>query len=446
MIMEKEKKIYKMNLGMIRTIDFAEKIGQKDDWVFNGQKNDFPEVLITMLYNSALHNNICNKRASMICGDGYIVDKTTNKNLQLTEKFCDNINRYGETIDELIEKIAIDYVVFGSAAIQVVWGRGGNQIAELFHLPMDKLRLGKKDELGHIDKYWYSDNWKLCRREEFEPVALTPFTTIPEIIALAPTQVLLINKYSVGNSYYSQPDYIGGLNYINLDYQTSEFGNSYVKNGYFPNVMVTFKNVSEEDKEFVTNSFKENYQGAANANKVLFNFTEGDNDVKIEPISIQGFEKVIETFDQLATKNILQAHGIPGILVGIAEAGKLSDASEINNAYLTYEASKTAPAQLAIIHKLNKLLKVNNLDEIKITSSTPIPFSADENTMMSVLTVNELREELGFGSLEPAKYGEIVSNASYLRTVGPDANPNQPGAPIAVKPKKQIIKPQVPNQ
>lgn len=411
-----EKKIVNIELESIKLNEFKEKPGSKDPWVSWGNKNNFPDIITSLLYNSALHHNIVKKRIAMICGDGVAVNKSSNKNKIATEKFINNINRYGETLEDIIEKLATDYVSMGSAALQVIWGKGGNQIAELFHLPINNLRLGKKDELGNINKYYYSNNWQLCRRPEFTPFPITAYSNIPELIAIDPTQVIIFSPYSFGSSYYSQPDYVGGLNYINLDWQMSEFANSYVKNGFFPNVMINFKNINDEDKEYVTNQFTAQYTTAPNNNKVLFNFLEGDSDIKIEPLSVQGMETMISAMNDLATENVLQAHGMPGILVGIAEAGSLGDASQINNAYLQYENSKTLPAQNFIMSKINKLLSINGLDEVTINSSTPIPFSVNEDTMQNVLTVTELRDMLGFGPLDPSNYGDIVSNIANKAT------------------------------
>jgi hypothetical protein len=346
-------------------------------------------------------------------------------------------------MDELMVKLALDYVVFNSAALEVRWGRGLNRIVELIHIPMDTIRIGLKDRLGNIDAYYYSDNWKLCRRDEYKPIPVTPFSPIPDIIKVDPNQVMLMNRYSPGNKYYSLPDYVGGLNYINLDYQMSEFATSHVKNGFFPNVIITVRNMSDEAKEFITSEFEKSQQGPANSGKPVWIFPEGDGEVKIDSLTVQQFDKLIETFDALATKNILQAHGINGILAGIAESGKLGESDEINNAYLIYQADKIIPAQNAILSRLNKILKINQLDEIKISSSTPIPFTCNEETMKSVLTVNELRDELGFGELTTEEYVNIVDNVSGKGAKGNEAGQTPPEATTTPKPKRTIPPKQV---
>src|ERR1035437_7611348 len=433
-----EKKIYKIDLGQIMLKDFQEKLNPAFDWVQWGIKNDFPDALLLMLYNSSTHYNIVTKRKDMIVGAGVNIQRSTNKNQILTDKFINNINRYGENMDELIEKIAFDFVTFGQAAIQVIWGRGGKQIAEILHLPVNNLRYEKKDENGNINRYFYSENWKKWKLTQYAPIELTPFTTVPEIIAVAPTQVLLIRPYSPGCGYYTQPTYVGGLNYINLDWQMSEFAQATIKNGCFPSVMITMKNVPDDEKDFVVQSFEQQYTSAQNSHKVLFNFVENADDLTITPITTDGQESMIETLNNLATTNILRSHGCPGILIGIAEAGKLGETAEINNAFLQFEATVIQPDRNIILSKINKLLKINGLDEIQISSSAPIPFQGSEQVMMSVLTANELREFLGFKQLTEGEYKDIVLVVIYnskAKVAG-----ETPAATVAPKDNKQIIK------
>ena len=405
-----DKKVYKIDMGRIELKDYSEKIIATNEWVNWGVRNDFPDVLLQMLYNSSTHFNIVTKRKDLILGDGVVIKKSTQKNEILTQNFIDNINRYGESIDELIEKIAFDFVVFGQSAIQVIWGIGGNKITELLHIPVNNLRYEKKDEYGNINRYFYSENWKKFRVEQYCPIPITPFSTIKEIVDISKTQILLLKPYSPGCSYYTQPSYVGGLNYINLDWQMSEFAQAMIKNGCFPSLVISMANVADDEKDYIVNSFEQQYQNQTNVGKVIFNFVENKDDLKIDNVTPKSQEQLIVTLNNLATENILQSHGCPGVLVGIANAGKLGETNEINNSYLLFENSVIAPDRNLIIKSINKLLKVNNLDPIEITNSTPIPFQASEDLLKDVLTIDEARTMLGYKQLDKSEYGNIVSN------------------------------------
>lgn len=406
--MEDNKKIYRIELGQIQLKDFQEKMIVTNDWVNWGSKNDFPDVLLQLLYNSSTHFRIVNKRKDLILGDGVVVEKTTNKNAIATENFIQKINRNGETLEEIIDKIAFDFVTFGQSALQVIWGAGGNRITEIFHFPVNNIRYGKKDKYGNINRYFYSENWKKFKLKEFEPFACTPFSPIPEIIAQSPTQILLIKPYSPGCSYYTHPSYVGGLNYIHLSWQMSEFAQASVRNGCFPSIMITTKNMPDDEKDYFFRNFESQYIGANNANKVLINFVEDMNDLKVDVIDSKAQTEMIKSLNDLATTNILQAHGCPGVLVGIAEAGKLGETNEINNSYLDFEAGVIVPDRNIIINSINKLLKINGMDEVKITNSTPIPFQGSEELWKSVLTINEIREMLGYKNISTEEYKNIT--------------------------------------
>ena len=436
--MENKKKYVEINLGRIDPREFSEKINVDKDIQFVnwGAKNLMPNVLLDMLYNSSTHLHIVNKRKQMLGGDGVVVKKSTNKSKIETEQFIKNVNRFGDNMDNLLEKIFYDFVVFGQAAVQVIWGKGFNKISELHHIPMNFLRYNKKSKNAQIEKVWYSEDWKKFRNEEYCPIPMTPFTTIPELIVQAPTQVLLLRPYSPGCGYYTHPSYVGGLNYINLDWQISELSTATIKNGIFPSIIITQKNVSDDDKDFIVNEFEKQYTSQSNASKVIYSFVENMDDISFDTLDIKGQETMIQTLNDLATMNILQAHGMPGILVGISEAGKLGESNEINNAFIQYENTFIKPDQDYVLSKINMLLGINGLDELEITSSTPIPFQGSEQLMTKCLTINELREELGFEQLDASEHGNIVDNVVGASAPAAPATPQQIAQAVVKKIKK----------
>jgi hypothetical protein len=53
-------------------------------------------------------------------------------------------------------------------------------------------------------------------------------------------------------------------------------------------------------------------------------------------------------------------------------------------------------------------MKINGLDQIDISSTSPVPFQGSEELMKAVMTVNEVREQLGFEPI--TDYTDIVNN------------------------------------
>lgn len=418
---EKEPlKTFKISLEKQNIRSYNERIQKNYDWVKYGDNNNYPEHLANLLYNSATHLGICTRKKEMIKGDGFIVNKTTNKNEIKTLAYIEKVNRYNETLEDIFDKIAFDYVVYGMAAIQVIWGRSGQYISEMFHFPVNKLRIGCKDDRGMINTYYWSDDWSNYRKAEYEPKAITAFTDNADIIKQAPTQVMLIKQATPGLSYYSLPSYVGALNYIDLDYQISEFANSFIKNGMFPSVFINYKNIpTNEDKQTIADNLEDQYTGTMNAAKILISFTEGENSPEVTTLQPNDVSNIITTLTDLSTNKVLQAHQINPILAGIATAGSLGDGQEINNAFLLYESSVVDPMRKTLLSGINKIMRINNFDKLEVVSNAPIPFTADQTLMTKVLKINEVRKELGYDEIDDNNYTDIIDNIIAGSTTAP---------------------------
>ena len=79
------------------------------------------------------------------------------------------INQKGETIDEIFEKITLDYTLFQGYALNVIWNKEGTQISEMYHLPFANVRSGKKNEEDEVEEYYYSSDWSNLRKYKEMP-------------------------------------------------------------------------------------------------------------------------------------------------------------------------------------------------------------------------------------------------------------------------------------
>ena len=102
------------------------------DWIDFGSNNLYPELLIELFNNSAMHHACIEAKVDAVIGEGI---KTFGSEF---------VNQHGETIDDIFEKITKDYELFGGYALNVIWGNDGTQIAEIYHLPFNNVRSGKK--------------------------------------------------------------------------------------------------------------------------------------------------------------------------------------------------------------------------------------------------------------------------------------------------------------
>ena len=112
------------------------------DFMYYGDDNLFPQKLIELYDTSAMHHTAVNAITDGIIGDGLEV---------IGEEY---INSNGETVDEVFEKIALDYSLYQGYALNVIWNKEGNAIAEIYHLPFSKVRSGKLNEDDQVETYF----------------------------------------------------------------------------------------------------------------------------------------------------------------------------------------------------------------------------------------------------------------------------------------------------
>jgi len=123
-----------------------------------GDKNDYPNYLLSLYNKSAKHNAIVKGKVNYITGNGWATKEEDVK----AEEFIKNANPY-ESLNDVTRKVSIDIEVFGGAYLEIVWSKIGGQIASICHIDYTKVRSNKDNT-----QYWIKD-WN-DRKAEAEVV------------------------------------------------------------------------------------------------------------------------------------------------------------------------------------------------------------------------------------------------------------------------------------
>ena len=148
----KEKKQDKDNLYSVVAESFAApalpiiKELTNQDWVYYGIDNLYPAELIELYNSSAMHRTCIEAIKDGIFGKG------------IENIGEDYINTQGETIDDIFEKITLDYTLYQGYSLNVIWSKDRSKISEIYHLPFNNVRSGKKDEDDEVVEFFYTDN------------------------------------------------------------------------------------------------------------------------------------------------------------------------------------------------------------------------------------------------------------------------------------------------
>jgi len=374
-----------------------------DDW-----KNLYPQFLIDLYYNSSTHSAIINGTAEMIAGENLIVDEddTNLESYVKLKKFLRHANSK-ESLHQVIKKIAFDFKLQGAYAIHIVWNRERTEIAEIYHVPVERVRAGKPNEFGKVDTYYISSDWSNTRANK--PYPVTAFNVNDRTSG---SQLIYTGSYSPNMDVYYTPDYIAANNWALVDQKVAEFHLNNIENGFSGSYFVSFANgiPTQDERHQIEQSLTEKFTGASNSGKFVLTFSDDRSRVpEITPISVSDADKQYLALQELLVQNILTGHRVTSkTLLGIDSSnGFSSSADELLNAANFYQNTVIRPFQLNILGTLQTIFSVNNMDlPISFVQLKPITIQFDSETIRDVMTQDEIRAEIGLAPLESGEVAE----------------------------------------
>lgn len=325
---------------MLKALEFAAielpvfKEVRGKDYVTMGQQNDFPQKLIELYEGSSIHHTCIQAK----------VDGTVGEGIEFIGG--EYINRDGETWNDILEKVVLDYMIFGTYALNVIFNRAGTKIAEVYHLPVANVRSGKLDEMDRVNHYYYSSNWGNTRK--YPPVEYPAFN-ITDTKGDNASQIYYCKKYTPGADVYGLPSYMGALNSIQVDKDIDIYHAQTLESGMFPGMFITLTNgaASPEERDKMYRSLEKSFSGAKNAGKMFLSFVDSpDRAPKIETIDHKNDDYLLLMQDRIVN-SITTAHRITSNkLIGISDASGFSNnADEIKVAYAHFYSTVIKPIQ-----------------------------------------------------------------------------------------------------
>jgi len=365
-------------------------------------KNLYPQFLIDLYYNSSTHAAIVNATAEMIGGKDLIAsDEDTNLDAYVRlKKFLRSANSK-ESLHQVIKKVAFDFKLQGAYALHIIWNRERTQISEVYHVPVERVRAGRPNEMGQVDTYFISADWANTRTHK--PYPISAFNRNDRT---ATSQLLYAGSYSPNMDIYHTPDYVAANNWALVDQKVAEFHLNNIENGFSGSYFVSFANgiPTQEERMQIERSLTEKFTGASNSGKFILSFSEDRTRTpEITPISVSDADKQYLALQELLVQNILTGHRVTSpMLMGIKnDTGLGSNVDELNSAFNFYLNTVIIPFQLNIKNTLQTIFSVNDMDlPVEFVQLKPITLEFTSEDLKGILTEDELREEMGLKPLD----------------------------------------------
>jgi hypothetical protein len=390
------------------------------DWIEYGTedwKNLYPQFLIDLYYSSSISAAIINATAEMISAEDLIIEDEEDRDLEARVKlqnFMDRANG-NESLHEVLKKVAFDFKLQGAFALNIVWSKDRTQIAEIYHVGVEKIRCAKPDEFGKTKGYYISSDWTNTRTNK--PYYVPAFNVNDRT---SPNQLLYSGLYSPNMNSYFTPDYVSCNNWALIDSRVSEYHLNNISNGFAGSFMISFANgiPTQEERLQIERSLTDKFCSDTNAGKFVLTFSDDKTRTpEITPISTSDLDKSYLALQELLTSNILSGHRCTSpMLMGIkSDTGLGNNADELNSAANFYLNTVVKPYQDQIVKVLRKIFKVNNMDmPVNFVQLKPITVKFTNQDLMAVMTQDEIREELGLEPLDVEVREDFSSDKTEL--------------------------------
>jgi hypothetical protein len=369
-----------------------------DEW-----KNLYPQFLIDLYYNSSTHAAIINATSEMIAGEDLICeDEDDKENLDAYVKLKQFLRHANskESMHQVVKKLAFDFKLQGAYALHILWNQERTEIAEVYHIPVERVRAGRPNEMGKVDTYFISADWSNIRENPPHPICAFSTTDRREA-----SQILYTGLYSPNMDIYHTPDYIAANNWALVDQRVAEFHLNNIQNGFSGSYFISFANgiPTQEERFQIESSLVEKFSGAKNSGKFILTFSDDKTRTpEITPISVSDADKQYLALQELLVQNILTGHRVTSpMLMGIkSDSGLGNNADELNTAANFYLNTVVRPFQLNILDTLQTIFSVNQCDlEVGFVQLKPITTRFTNQDLADVMTEDEIREELGLPPL-----------------------------------------------
>jgi hypothetical protein len=389
-----------------------------DDW-----KNTYPQFIIDLYYSSSISAAIINATAEMIAAEDLVItdeENTSTDRVVKMKHFMERANS-NESLHEVIKKLAFDFKLQGAFALNIVWSKDRTQIAEIYHIAVEKIRAEKPDALGKVKAYYVSSDWANTRTNK--PHRVPAFNMNDRTSA---NQILYSGLYSPNMNVYHTPDYVSCNNWALIDARVSEFHLNNISAGFSGSFMISFANgvPTQEERMQIEQSLSAKFTGQNNAGKFVLTFSDDKTRTpEITAISPSDLDKQYIALQELLTQNILSGHRVTSpMLMGIKnESGLGSNVDELNSAANFYLNTVVKPFQDQLVKVLRKIFKVNDIDmPVHFVQLKPITLEFTSEDLKGIMTEDELREEAGLAPLDVevredfAKVGSMVTDGVEL--------------------------------
>jgi hypothetical protein len=283
------------NADMLYAIT-SSKVESKEFWRW-GSDNNLPEALAILSRRSTAHRRIINDKADYISGKGFNYDTS----IQLLDSIVKRANGDGESLRQVLNKLAFDKSLFGNAFLEVVTDEK-HSFLSFYHQDATRCRVAKDSQhiLLHHD-------WAHFRSSEALTLPLYPKFEKQKDGSLR--SIIHYKDYEPMFLHYGVPQYIAGMNVSAIAYKTDRWNIARLDNSFQLSGVMMIDNAvdSEEEASKLARMAEQRFAGKPGQVMFIIRDESSDDNSRFIPLESQNDGDWKELHDQ-ATSDIVVAH------------------------------------------------------------------------------------------------------------------------------------------
>ena len=401
------------------------------DWIYYGEKNDFPYYLIDLYTQSAYHKAIIDGKVSYICGNGWNVN-TEGLNTEKKALALNLLNQpFGiQNLDLATLSWSKDAELFNGVCVKVSWHRD-KKSATLSYIDMCNIRTNADMSQFYYTAHWFKVNSKGERTinnftDKNAPADFQVFKAYdPE--DRTGEQIYYWKEHHPDQKVYPLPVYQGASMWINIDIDLSKYFYHTVKQCFTPTHLINFNNgePSAEKARAIEEGIKGKWT-SPDGQRIITSFNQNkESAATIETLQMTDADKQYDAVRKMSEQAMFTGHRVTsGMLFGVYREGSLGGRSELQFAEEHFQNSYVTPRQQILENIINMFAKDFGITvKFYLNKVRRVGYMFSDQAIEAALTPEEKRvyigEQLGIKSRTEAKTNPAVELLKTISSISP---------------------------
>lgn len=296
-----------------------------------GADNKFPNFIWDNYLLCSELQSVANTVADYIIGEGVISDYK-------------HISDDDETLEEVVKRCVLDYVLFGGFAVECI----RNQYGDIVRVNYQNVMNVRVDE--DLTTAYLANEWGTWSQKNMVELPLYDKNRVQP-------HFIMYYRGTITRNINPIPIWIGCLKSVIILNNTRNFHLHNLENGFSANVIINLNNGNIKSRELaeIKEKLEAGYCGTDNASRLLLlNSPDKEHAATIERLQSDQFGDLYRSLQESSTSDLYAAFRINKILVGVNVQTGFSK-EEFEQAYELFNKTVISPLQNNVIKAFRKI-------------------------------------------------------------------------------------------